>query len=72
MHGPATRDERQTAVADVGCKQQTNLIGVSQQVESRYENGSIEKNMQELSKLRPAIEAEVEALNTAIAKYGTG
>ncbi|RQX12212.1 hypothetical protein DDE19_29010 [Micromonospora ureilytica] len=44
--------EIRAAVADVGCKQRTNLIGVWFTVESAYENAAIQLHLEQLSQIR--------------------
>jgi hypothetical protein len=56
-----TAVEIQTAVADVDCKQQTNLVGVWFAVESAYEEKLIEKNREELVAIKRAMDAMLKA-----------
>jgi hypothetical protein len=44
--------EIRTAVADVRCKQQTNLIGIWFTIESAYENGAIHLHIEQLTQIR--------------------
>jgi hypothetical protein len=48
----ATQTEIQTAVADVRCKQRTNLIGVWYSIESGYEKEAIQHDIQQLTTIR--------------------
>jgi hypothetical protein len=50
--GAISQAEIQTAVADVRCKQRTDLIGIWFSVESGYENASIQANIQQLTRIR--------------------
>ncbi|SCL15222.1 hypothetical protein GA0070624_0655 [Micromonospora rhizosphaerae] len=56
-----TAVEIQTAVADVECKQQVNLVGVWFAVESAYEERLIEKNQERLAGIKRAIDAMLKA-----------
>ncbi|HXC79256.1 MAG TPA: hypothetical protein VNU19_19660 [Candidatus Acidoferrum sp.] len=52
-----------TAVADVGCKNRTNLLEIWASVETAYQNRAIEENAQELADIKKAV--DVEARNAA-------
>jgi hypothetical protein len=54
LHGPVTEAEIATAVADVRCKQQTNLIGIWFAVESDYENQIIPQHLDDLQRIKAA------------------
>lgn len=50
--GRPSENEIQTAVADVKCKQRTNLIGVWFSVESGYEKQAIQQNIEQLTQIK--------------------
>jgi hypothetical protein len=56
-----TEQEIRTAVADVECKRQVNLVGVWYAVESAYEQKLIEKNQERLDQTKQAIDAMLKA-----------
>lgn len=70
MGKPATRREIAIAVADVKCKQQTDLVNIEYRVESALENSLIRQHKTDLAPLKTAVSAQVSALQDAEAKYG--
>lgn len=68
MDNPATDQEIQTAVDDVMCKQQTNLIGVWYTIQVAYEDQLIQQNILALSEFQ---QAWVDATGRATQVVGT-
>lgn len=62
LNAPVSTSEIQTAMHDIGCKRQVNLIGVEFAVESDYENAEIAGNAQELANDRAEIAADATGL----------
>lgn len=70
----ASLPEEQTAVADVECKRQTNLVGVWFAVESAYELPTVSRHRAALSALATANAASVRAVDAVLgtARPGAG
>nr|BFE72341.1 hypothetical protein GCM10020092_056420 [Actinoplanes digitatis] len=58
--------EIKTAVADVTCKRKTNLVGVFYGVERAYQNAAIQRNIEQLNRLKAEIEQVVKAAAGAL------
>jgi hypothetical protein len=58
--------EIKTAVADVACKQKTNLVGVFYGVERGYQDSAIQQNIEQLNKLKAEIDQVVKAAAGAL------
>jgi hypothetical protein len=54
--GPATPEEKATAVADVQCKIQTNLVGVAVAVQSAYDEQYIDSHREALAAWRQTLD----------------
>lgn len=69
---PTTRTEIQTAVRDVTCARQVNVLGVAYAVQSDYQNALIEKYAVQLAAIKAQVQRQEHALVTVAAKYGIG
>lgn len=56
---PVTDEEIAVAIADVECKQETNVLGVWMAVEAAYQVSAIRQHENELDALRIELSAEV-------------
>ncbi|MFJ4324336.1 hypothetical protein ACIP3A_14700 [Streptomyces tricolor] len=65
----ASSDEISTALADMRCKEKTNLLGVWFAVESQYENGLIRQHASELAAVKRQLSAEAEIRQKLSDKY---
>jgi hypothetical protein len=54
--GPATPEEKATAVVDVQCKIQTNLVGVAVAVQSAYDEQYIDSHREALTAWRQTLD----------------
>jgi hypothetical protein len=63
----ATPAETQTAVADVTCKNTTNLLGIWITVETAYQQRALESNSAVLAELKAAIEATTRNATSVLA-----
>jgi hypothetical protein len=68
---PATSKEVRTAVADVQCKQRTDLVRIEHQVEVDLQKAAIKKHSAALAPLKKAVDEQIAALQQAASKYGT-
>ncbi len=57
--GQPTELEINTAVADVGCKQQNNVVGTMFAVESAYQDVLVQQNLETLTQTKRALDAAV-------------
>ncbi|MFI6515648.1 hypothetical protein ACIBF1_08835 [Spirillospora sp. NPDC050679] len=64
-----TPQEVRTAVADVECKQRTDLVSIQHRVEVKLQQIEIEKHEDELTPLKKAVTEQVTALRDAKARY---
>jgi len=64
---PPDDEEIATAVADVTCKQQTNLVGIWLAVETAYENRAIEQHAEQLRQVKDLLDAELRNANDVLA-----
>jgi hypothetical protein len=65
--GVPTPGEIDTAVADVQCKQESNVVGVMFSVESAYENALIQKNYERLTDAKTHFDVAVRNAAAALA-----
>jgi hypothetical protein len=72
LNRPATGTEIQTAVQDVTCARQVNVLGVAYAVQSDYQNALIEKYAVQLAAVKTQVQRQEHALVTVAAKYGIG
>ena len=66
---PASSDEIATAVADVECKQQVNVVGVTVAVLDAYQNTAIQQNIAGLTSDKKEIDAIAAKAATVVASY---
>ncbi|WP_067477449.1 hypothetical protein [Actinomadura hibisca] len=66
-----TPREVQTAVADVACKQRTDLVKIEHGVEVALQQAAIKKHAAELTPLKEAVAEQVTALRDAKDRYGS-
>lgn len=72
LNRPPTGTEIQTAVRDVTCARQVNVLGVAYAVQSDYQNALIEKYAVQLAAIKAQVQRQEHALVTVAAKYGIG
>ncbi|TWV53592.1 hypothetical protein FRZ03_09605 [Streptomyces misionensis] len=70
LKAEVTPRETRTAVAEVECVHETNLLGVSFAVEAEYENKDIEKNAEALNKLKARNERAAQKIDELWAQSG--
>jgi hypothetical protein len=70
LNRPPTRTEIQTAVQDVACARQVNVLGVAYAAQSDYQNALIEKHAVQLAAIKAQVQREEHALVIVAAKYG--
>lgn len=62
-----TDEERRTAVADVQCKQSTNLVGIWSGVEGAYQQVLLNQHSSQIANLRAALKVQVAAARSVLA-----
>ncbi|MEU8153519.1 hypothetical protein AB0B94_07635 [Micromonospora sp. NPDC048986] len=63
---PSSASSIRTALTDIDCKNQTNLIGVSFAVEVAYQSGLIQQNLERLKAVKDRLESEVQVAGKTV------
>ncbi|WP_329424224.1 hypothetical protein OG339_27970 [Streptosporangium sp. NBC_01495] len=71
LAGPATPEEIKTAVADVTCKQRTNLVAIAHEVESDLQRKAIATHAPRLAPLKDVVQAQLVAIERAKVTYAS-